>query len=506
VPPLVLAGLRPRAILRACYAAMLVQAVAVNLTPLLFLTLQAQFGLTFEQVGRLVLVNFGTQLLVDLGCAGFVDRVSARALAALGNALAAVGLVVFALAPFQLADPYLGLMLGTVVFSVGCGLLEVIVSPIVERTPGERKAAGMAFLHAFYPIGKVLVTVVTGLLFFAFGTERWNALVLAWSVLPAATALAFVGLRLPPMFEVGRRVRVRDLLRNRTTWVALLSIALAGASEVSLAQWASAFAERGLGVDKLTADLLGLGSFSVGMAVGRLWFGLRGSAASLLLLMRVGALGAVVTSLVMALAGIAWLSLAATALGRSLREPLVARRGVAEQCTLPARRGVALRAVGGRWARRGWPHAMARGCRRRSVPAPSRDPPERPHSGTARVALGRGVGGSAGAGALRRPGTVATLERAVAIDCAGDCRRTLHRGPCRLLQRVPRRVLQRVAEPRAGRRCFAYGVACAGPVRTTLAACARRHGCWLSILEARHPIMPPGIGCGARKGAAAWRT
>jgi len=314
VPPLVLAGLRPRAILRACYAAMLVQAVAVNLTPLLFLTLQAQFGLTFEQVGRLVLVNFGTQLLVDLGCAGFVDRVSARALAALGNALAAVGLVVFALAPFQLADPYLGLMLGTVVFSVGCGLLEVIVSPIVERTPGERKAAGMAFLHAFYPIGKVLVTVVTGLLFFAFGTERWNALVLAWSVLPAATALAFVGLRLPPMFEVGRRVRVRDLLRNRTTWVALLSIALAGASEVSLAQWASAFAERGLGVDKLTADLLGLGSFSVGMAVGRLWFGLRGSAASLLLLMRVGALGAVVTSLVMALAGIAWLSLAATAL------------------------------------------------------------------------------------------------------------------------------------------------------------------------------------------------
>lgn len=314
MPPLVLAGLRPRAILRACYAAMLVQAVAVNLTPLLFLTLQAQFGLTFEQVGRLVLVNFGTQLLVDLGCAGFVDRVSARALAALGNALAAVGLVVFAVAPFQLADPYLGLVLGTVVFSVGCGLLEVIVSPIVERTPGERKAAGMALLHAFYPIGKVLVTVVTGLLFFAFGTERWNALVLAWSVLPAATALAFVGLRLPPMFEVGRRVRVRDLLRHRTTWVALLSIALAGASEVSLAQWASAFAERGLGVDKLTADLLGLGSFSVGMAIGRLWFGLRGSAASMLRLMRVGALGAVVTGLVMALGGIAWLSLAATAL------------------------------------------------------------------------------------------------------------------------------------------------------------------------------------------------
>jgi fucose permease len=313
VPPLEVDGLRPRAIQRACYTAMFVQAMAVNLTPLLFVTLQAQFGLSFEQVGRLVLINFATQLLVDIGCIPIVDRVGAKPLVIAGNALAAIGLWTFALAPFWLDAPYLGLMLGTVVFSTGSGLLEVVVSPIVERTPGERKAAGMALLHAFYPIGKVVVTLVTGLLFFALGTGRWPWLVLAWSLVPTVTALTFVGLRLPPMFEVGRRARVRDLLRARATWIALLAIALAGASELAVAQWASAFAERGLGVGKLTADLLGLGSFGVGMAVGRLWFGLRRATFDLLPLMRLGALGAAAACLTMAFAGAAWVSLTAIA-------------------------------------------------------------------------------------------------------------------------------------------------------------------------------------------------
>jgi fucose permease len=311
--PALVAGLRPQAILRACYTAMFVQAMLVNLTPLLFLTLQGAFGLSFEQVGRLVLVNFGTQMVTDLVCAGIVDRVSTKALAVLANGFAAVGMWTFALLPFRMDDPYLGLLIGTVVFSVGSGVLEVIISPIVERTPGERKAAGMALLHAFYPIGKVVVTVTTGLLFFALGTERWPWLMLAWSVVPALNALAFAGIRLPPMFEVGRRTRVRDLLRMRATWVALLAILLAGATEVSMAQWASAFAERGLGVDKLTADLLGLGMFGVGMVVGRLWFGFRGSETNLIPLMRRGAVASAVAALVMAFAGAVWVSLTAVA-------------------------------------------------------------------------------------------------------------------------------------------------------------------------------------------------
>lgn len=306
-------ALDPRAILRACYTAMFVQAMVVNLTPLLFVTLAGQFELTFEQVGRLVLVNFATQMVTDLIAAAVVDRVPAKVLATLANAFAAAGLWVFALAPFRFDDPYLGLMAGTVVFSIGCGLLEVIISPIVERTPSERKAAGMALLHAFYPIGKVTVTVVTGVAFLVVGVERWPTLLLAWSVVPALNTLAFLGLRLPPMFEVGRRTRTRDLLRSPHAGWALMAIALAGATEVSLAQWASAFAERGLGVAKATADLLGLGAFGVGMVVGRLWFGFRGEEADLARLLRLGALASAAAALTMAFAPYVWVSLAATA-------------------------------------------------------------------------------------------------------------------------------------------------------------------------------------------------
>lgn len=306
-------ALNPRAILRASYTAMFVQAMVVNLTPLLFVTLAGQFGLSFEQVGRLVLINFATQMITDAVAAGVVDRVSAKLLATLANAFAAVGMWVFALAPFRVEDPYLGLVAGTVVFSIGCGLLEVIISPIVERTPSERKAAGMALLHAFYPIGKVVVTLVTGLLFLLVGVERWPTLMLAWSVVPALNTFAFLGLTLPPMFEVGTRTRVRDLLRSRAAWWALVAILLAGATEVSLAQWASAFVERGLGTDKLTADLLGLGAFGLGMVAGRLWFGFRGEEADLVPLLRRGALAAAGAALAMAFAPSVWLSLAATA-------------------------------------------------------------------------------------------------------------------------------------------------------------------------------------------------
>lgn len=305
--------LNPRAILRASYTAMFVQAMVVNLTPLLFVTLAGQFGLSFEQVGRLVLVNFATQMITDAIAAGVVDRVSAKLLATLANAFAAVGLWVFALAPFRVEDPYLGLVAGTIAFSIGCGLLEVIISPIVERTPSERKAAGMALLHAFYPIGKVAVTIATGLAFLLVGVERWPTLMLAWSVVPALNTLAFVGLTLPPMFVVGTRTRVRDLLRSRAAWWALVAILLAGATEVSLAQWASAFVERGLGTDKLTADLLGLGAFGLGMVAGRLWFGFRGEEADLVPLLRRGALAAAGAALAMAFAPSVWLSLAATA-------------------------------------------------------------------------------------------------------------------------------------------------------------------------------------------------
>lgn len=292
---------------------MFVQAMVVNLTPLLFIPLKEQLGLTFEQVGRLVLINFLTQMLVDLACCALADRVSTKLLTVLANLLSGIGLWVFALAPAWCANPYDGLVLGTVVFSTGCGLLEVLLSPIFNAVPSERKAAGMAFLHAFYPIGKVVVIIVTGSALQAFGTHHWRWIMIAWSVVPVVNTVSFLMVRLPPLAQEGKRQTLRELVRIPAYLVAVVALGFAGASEVTVAQWTSAFAERGLGLSKAVADLVGFSLFGVGMIAGRLWFGLKGEAVDLYRLMIRGSLLSAAMCVVMSVAPWPVVSLAACA-------------------------------------------------------------------------------------------------------------------------------------------------------------------------------------------------
>jgi fucose permease len=305
-----------RLIVRCCYLGMFIQALVINLTPLLFIPLKEQFGLTYEQVGRLVLINFLTQMVVDLLCCVLADRVSVKPLIVAANLLAGVGLWVFALAPRYLVAPYAGLVLGTVVFSVGCGLLEVLLSPIINAVPSAssgRKAADMALLHAFYPIGKVVVIIVTALALYALGTSHWRGIVLAWSVFPFLNTLGFLLVRPPPLAEEGRRQPLRELFRHPAYLALLLAIGLAGATEVTIAQWASAFLERGLGLPKLTADLVGFCFFGVGMIAGRLWVGVKGEGLDIRRVMIASALLSAAMCLVMTLTPWAWLSLAVCA-------------------------------------------------------------------------------------------------------------------------------------------------------------------------------------------------
>jgi fucose permease len=290
-----------RLVVRCCYAGMFVQAMVINLAPLLFIPLKDEMGLTFEQVGRLILINFLTQMTVDLVCCGLADRVSAKLLIVLANLLAGAGLWGFALAPGWLERPYDGLVLGTVIFSAGCGLLEVLISPLLNAVPSERKASDMALLHAFYPIGKVAVILATGLALLAFGTSRWRGIMLAWSLVPFLTATAFLAARLPPFAPEGRRQTLRELIRIPTYRFAVLVLALAGATELTLAQWASAYAERGLGFSKAVADLVGFSLFGAGMIAGRLAFGVKGETLNLHRLMVQGALLAAGMCLVMSL-------------------------------------------------------------------------------------------------------------------------------------------------------------------------------------------------------------
>jgi fucose permease len=292
---------------------MFIQALVINLTPLLFIPLKEQFGLTYEQIGRLVLINFLTQMAVDLVCSALADRVNIKPLIVAANVLSGAGLWVFALAPGYLLAPYPGLVAGTIVFSVGCGLLEVLLSPIINAVPSERKASDMALLHAFYPIGKVAVIVVTALALYLLGADNWRGIALAWSVFPLLNTVGFLLVQPPRLAEEATRQPLRALLREPAYRALLLTIGLAGATELTLGQWSSAFLEKGLGLSKLTADLAGFCLFGVGMIAGRLWMGIKGERSDLYRVMTTSALLSAGMCLLLSLSPWPYLSVAACA-------------------------------------------------------------------------------------------------------------------------------------------------------------------------------------------------
>jgi len=277
---------------RYCYVGMFVQAMVVNLTPLFFIPLRLQFGLSFEQLGRLVLINFFVQMLVDLFCTAVVDRANwlIKPLTVMAQFVSAAGLWIFAATPTLFAAaPYHGLLAGTVIFAFGCGLQEVLITPIVNALPSTRKAADMALLHAFYPIGKVVVIAVTALAMVLLGHGAWRWIAVAWSVVPLLNMFGFASISLPELSHPTQRSRTRDMARTSFFWLALFGILFAGATEVTLAQWTSAFAQAALGMSQFVADCVGFGLFSLMMVFGRLWFGLRGETMSPRLSLLIGA-------------------------------------------------------------------------------------------------------------------------------------------------------------------------------------------------------------------------
>jgi fucose permease len=285
-------------LVRSCYVGAFIQALVINLTPLLFIPLKDELGLSYEQIGRLILVNFATQMVMDVGCGLLVDRLGAKPFIVASNVLAVVGLWLFALTPAAFANPYVGLLLGTVVFSMGGGLLELLLSPIVNAVPSERKAADMALLHFFYAFGQVVVVLVTTLVLRVAGLRSWRVVVLAWSVMPALDAIGFARARIPRLAPPQGRQPARDLLRSPVYVVSLLVIGLAGASEIAIAQWTSAFAERALGWPKVVGDVVGFCLFGAGLGAGRLVYAIKGERIDLRRMMILGGALAAATYLV----------------------------------------------------------------------------------------------------------------------------------------------------------------------------------------------------------------
>ena len=258
----------------ACFVGYIVQAIVNNFTPLLFLFFQRQYQIPLAQITLLVTFNFGIQLLVDLLSVGFVDRIGYRTSMVLAHIMAAAGLILLTVLPEILPSPFIGILIAVMIYAVGGGLLEVLVSPVVEACPSDNKEKAISMLHSFYCWGHAGVVLISTLFFFLFGIENWKMLALIWALIPIGNAFVFTKVPIAQLIEEGESgMKLKDLLRMKLFWTLLIMMICAGASEQAISQWASTFAEKGLGITKTAGDLAGPMAFAILMGLSRLFYG-----------------------------------------------------------------------------------------------------------------------------------------------------------------------------------------------------------------------------------------
>ena len=257
----------------ACYLGIITQAITSNFAPLLFLKFHSDYHIPLGKIALISTCFFLTQLLVDLFCARFVDKIGYRVCVIASAVCSAAGLAGLALLPDLLPSPYAGILCSVVVYATGSGLTEVLVSPIVEACPFENKEAAMSLLHSFYCWGSVGVILLSTLFFSVFGTERWKLLACLWTLVPLCGIYCFAACPIVCPEDSGRGMGAGGLLRLPLFWIALVLMVCAGACELSMAQWASSYAESALGLSKAAGDLAGPCMFAAMMGVSRTIYG-----------------------------------------------------------------------------------------------------------------------------------------------------------------------------------------------------------------------------------------
>lgn len=262
-----------RKTLTACYLGFITQAIAANFAPLLFLKFHHDYNIPLGKIALISTVFFLTQLIVDVLCSYFADRIGYRRCVVASELCSAAGLMGLAFLPELLPNPLAGIIASVVIYAVGSGLIEVLGSPIVEACPFEHKEAAMSLLHSFYCWGSVGVILLSTVFFTAFGIDSWQWLACAWALVPLYNVYNFATCPIEPLAEDGKGMKVRSLLQVPVFWIAILLMVCAGASELSMAQWASAYAESALGLSKAMGDLAGPCTFAVTMGISRVIFG-----------------------------------------------------------------------------------------------------------------------------------------------------------------------------------------------------------------------------------------
>jgi len=258
----------------ACFVGYIVQAIVNNFVPLLFLTFESSYGIPLSQITMLITFNFGIQLLVDLLSAKFVDKIGYRVSIVMAHIFAALGLAGLVVLPDLLPNAFAGLLIAVVIYAIGGGLIEVLISPIMESCPSENKEKAMSLLHSFYCWGHVGVVLLSTLFFWFFGIADWKILALLWVIIPVCNGILFCKVPIAPLIEEGETgMSLWELCKNRIFWILMLMMMCAGASEQAVSQWASTFAEQGLGVSKTIGDLAGPMSFAILMGSARAFYG-----------------------------------------------------------------------------------------------------------------------------------------------------------------------------------------------------------------------------------------
>ena len=271
-----------RKTLTACYLAFITQAICANFAPLLFLRFHTNYGISLGQVALIPTAFFLTQLLVDVFCAKFVDAIGYRRSIVISEIASGLGLAGLAVIPDLFRDPFIGIMICVVIYAIGSGLIEVLASPIVEACPFEHKDAVMSLLHSFYCWGSVGVILLSTVFFSVFGIEHWKILACIWALIPLYNIWNFATCPIERLTEEGKGMTIRALFKTPLFWLAIILMVCAGASELSMAQWASAFTEAALGFSKTVGDLVGPCLFAVTMGICRVIYGKYGAKMNLI--------------------------------------------------------------------------------------------------------------------------------------------------------------------------------------------------------------------------------
>ncbi len=262
-----------RKTLVACYLGFVTQAIAANFAPLLFLTFKSTYGITLEKIAMIPMVFYFAQLLIDLAATKFADKIGYRTCVVASQVLSAVGLLSMAFLPDRLSNPFVGILISVVLYAIGSGLIEVLVSPIVEACPFENKDGMMSLLHSFYCWGALGVILGSTLFFAVFGVENWKILTIIWALVPLYNTFNFLSCPIERLVDEGKSMNIGQLLRLPLFWLIIILMICSGASEATMAQWASAFTEAAIGVSKTVGDLAGPGLFAMFMGISRMLYG-----------------------------------------------------------------------------------------------------------------------------------------------------------------------------------------------------------------------------------------